>query len=51
MTSGRIDVKPLITAVAPLEDGPQWFARLHAREPNLMKVVLAPALLAGGKRP
>jgi L-iditol 2-dehydrogenase len=44
MTSGRIRVKPLITAVAPLEDGPQWFARLHAREPNLMKVVLSPAL-------
>jgi L-iditol 2-dehydrogenase len=45
MTSGRIKVTPLITAVAPLEDGPQWFARLHAREPNLMKVVLSPALL------
>jgi L-iditol 2-dehydrogenase len=44
MTSGRIRVKPLITAVAPLEDGPQWFARLHAREPNLMKVVLSPVL-------
>jgi L-iditol 2-dehydrogenase len=33
-------VKPLITAVAPLEDGPQWFKRLYAHEPNLMKVVL-----------
>jgi L-iditol 2-dehydrogenase len=50
MTSGGIDVKPLITAVAPLEDGPQWFARLHAREPNLMKIVLSPALLPGVKQ-
>ena len=44
MMSGAIDVKPLITAVAPLADGPQWFARLHAREPNLMKIVLAPQI-------
>jgi L-iditol 2-dehydrogenase len=42
MVAGKIRVKPLITAVAPLADGPRWFARLHAREPNLMKVVLAP---------
>jgi L-iditol 2-dehydrogenase len=46
MTSGLIQVQPLITAVAPLADGPQWFARLHAREPNLMKVVLAPGAMA-----
>ena len=45
MIAGKIQVLPLITAVAPLEDGPQWFARLHAREPNLMKVVLSPALM------
>jgi L-iditol 2-dehydrogenase len=38
LASGAIQVKPLITAIAPLADGPQWFARLHAREPNLMKV-------------
>jgi L-iditol 2-dehydrogenase len=42
ISSGRIQVRPLITAVAPLEEGPHWFERLHAREPNLMKVVLAP---------
>ena len=40
VASGKIQVKPLITAVAPLEDGPQWFQRLYAHEPNLMKVVL-----------
>jgi len=36
------EVKPLITAVAPLRDGPAWFERLYAHEPNLMKVVLEP---------
>jgi L-iditol 2-dehydrogenase len=45
MSSESIRVKPLITAVAPLEEGPRWFERLYAREPNLMKVILAP----GGK--
>jgi L-iditol 2-dehydrogenase len=42
VASGKIKVKPLITAVAPLHEGPQWFARLYAHEPNLMKVVLSP---------
>ena len=42
LTEGAIRVKPLISAVAPLEDGPGWFERLHAREPNLMKIVLVP---------
>jgi L-iditol 2-dehydrogenase len=42
VASGRIRVKPLITAVAPLEEGPRWFERLYSREPNLLKVVLAP---------
>jgi L-iditol 2-dehydrogenase len=42
MSAGAIQVKPLISAVAPLADGPQWFERLYARESNLMKVVLTP---------
>ncbi len=42
MASGAINVKPLITAIAPLEEGPDWFKRLHAREPGLTKVVLTP---------
>jgi L-iditol 2-dehydrogenase len=42
MAKETIRVKPLITAVAPLDDGPQWFEPLYAREPNLMKVVLTP---------
>jgi L-iditol 2-dehydrogenase len=42
MASGAIRVKPLISAIAPLAEGPAWFERLHAREPNLLKVVLTP---------
>jgi len=42
IASGKIKVGPLITAIAPLEEGPRWFSRLHAREPNLMKVILTP---------
>jgi L-iditol 2-dehydrogenase len=42
MSSGAIRVKPLITTVAPLAQGPLWFERLYACEPNLMKVVLTP---------
>jgi L-iditol 2-dehydrogenase len=44
LASGAIRVKPLITAVAPLDHGPAWFARLHAGEPNLLKVVLTPGM-------
>lgn len=46
LATGAIKVKPLITAIAPLDDGPQWFERLHAREPNLMKVVLTPGMFS-----
>ena len=42
ISSGKIQVKPLITAVDALEEGPRWFERLHAQEPNLMKVILTP---------
>lgn len=42
VASGEIQVEPLISAIAPLEEGPQWFQRLHSREPNLMKVILTP---------
>jgi L-iditol 2-dehydrogenase len=42
MARGAINVKPLLSAIAPLEDGPQWFERLYAHEPNLIKVVLTP---------
>lgn len=42
MASGSVKVQPLITAVAPLTEGPVWFDRLYRREPGLMKVVLTP---------
>ena len=42
IASGAVNVKSLISAVAPLAEGPAWFERLYAGEPNLLKVVLAP---------
>jgi L-iditol 2-dehydrogenase len=46
MSSGAIRVKPLISAIAPLEEGPHWFERLYAREPNLMKIILVPGKMS-----
>jgi L-iditol 2-dehydrogenase len=42
LARGAVRVDPLISAVAPLEEGPAWFQRLYAKEANLMKVVLRP---------
>ena len=42
VASGAIRVAPLISAVASLSEGPQWFERLYSREPGLMKVILRP---------
>lgn len=42
LASGAIRVDPLISAVAPLNEGPQWFERLYRKEPGLMKVILRP---------
>jgi L-iditol 2-dehydrogenase len=42
MSRGVIRVDELITAVAPLAEGPAWFERLYAREPGLLKVLLQP---------
>lgn len=42
MSRGSIQVDPLISAVASLEEGPSWFERLYKREPGLMKVILQP---------
>jgi len=38
----KVDPSIFISAIAPLEKGPQWFARLKAKEPGLLKVVLQP---------
>ncbi len=42
MQTGAINVDTLISKLAPLSEGAQWFSRLYAREPGLMKVVLQP---------
>ncbi|MCA9258358.1 MAG: galactitol-1-phosphate 5-dehydrogenase [Planctomycetales bacterium] len=42
MARGKIQVADCITAVDPLEKGPEWFQRLHAREPGVLKVLLHP---------
>jgi L-iditol 2-dehydrogenase len=42
LARGAIRVDTLLTATAPLEQGPSWFERLYNREPNLLKVVLEP---------
>lgn len=42
MSRGEIRVEPLISAVAPLEEGAAWFERLYGREAGLLKVVLEP---------
>lgn len=43
IAQGRIRVAPLLSAVAPLEEGPEWFDRLYRREPGLLKVLLRPS--------
>jgi threonine dehydrogenase-like Zn-dependent dehydrogenase len=37
-----IRVAPMVSASAPLQEGPSWFERLYNREPELMKVILEP---------
>ena len=42
LARGAIRVDPMLSAVAPLDEGIAWFERLYNHEPNLMKVVLQP---------
>lgn len=42
MARKKIDVRALVSAVAPLAEGGAWFHRLYKREPGLLKVVLEP---------
>jgi L-iditol 2-dehydrogenase len=42
LARGAIRVEAMLSAIAPLTEGPSWFERLYQREPNLMKVVLTP---------
>jgi threonine dehydrogenase-like Zn-dependent dehydrogenase len=42
LARGDLQPDPLISAQAPLAEGAAWFARLYAKEPGLLKVVLKP---------
>ena len=42
LSRGVIQVEPLISAKATLEEGANWFDRLYAAEAGLMKVILQP---------
>ncbi len=42
MSRGLINVAPLVTAQITLDEGPQWFKRLHDGDPSQMKVVVRP---------
>lgn len=41
--NGSIKVEPLLSAVAPLEEGGEWFQRLYDNKEGLLKVVLSPS--------
>lgn len=42
LARGAIKVDPIISARAPLAEGPEWFRRLYGKEPGLMKVIIQP---------
>lgn len=42
IASGKIKVDTLISKIAPLEEGNEWFQRLYNKEARLMKVILKP---------
>ncbi len=42
IADGTIRVRPLISAVAPLVEGAEWFERLYKGEEDLLKVILQP---------
>jgi L-iditol 2-dehydrogenase len=39
---GVVRVDPMISALAPLQDGAAWFERLYQGDPSMMKVILEP---------
>ena len=42
LARGVIDVDPIISLTAPLDEGPQLFARLYDGDKSLMKVIIQP---------
>jgi L-iditol 2-dehydrogenase len=39
---GTVNVDVMISKVAPLSEGAEWFDRLYRQEKGLMKVILTP---------
>jgi L-iditol 2-dehydrogenase len=42
ISQGKLNVNAILSAEAPLQEGPSWFERLYKKEKDLMKVVLKP---------
>ena len=42
LARGVVDVDPIISLTAPLDDGPALFERLYGGDPSLMKVIIQP---------
>ncbi len=42
MARGSLNVKPLLSAVAPLSEGAEWFEKLSRKGNELLKVILKP---------
>ncbi len=42
LSSAKVDVDPLISAVVPLSQGPEWFEKLRSGTFGLMKVIVEP---------
>ncbi|WP_167617121.1 galactitol-1-phosphate 5-dehydrogenase [Maribellus sediminis] len=42
ISAGKIQVDDMISSVAPLSEGADWFKRLYNKEPGLKKVILVP---------
>lgn len=42
ISQGKLSVASILSAEAPLAEGPEWFQRLYQKEKGLMKVILQP---------
>jgi len=42
LSAKKVKTDKMISAVAPLSEGAEWFKRLYSKEPGLNKVILAP---------
>jgi len=42
MKDGRLNVDDMISVVAPLSEGAEWFRKLYNKEGDLKKVILVP---------